>query len=78
MHSIDYRYKINTNSHILRQKVCSEKNNIHPTISTMSAFVPLSTSTSQVRPQYSIIDERQIQQYQESKYQPWSPESSLQ
>jgi hypothetical protein len=40
-------------------------------MAAISDIVPLSTSFSQSRPQYSITDERQI-----AKYQPWTAETS--
>jgi hypothetical protein len=38
---------------------------------TTTDLVPVPTGASHVRPQYSIINERRMQQYQ-----PWSPETS--
>jgi hypothetical protein len=35
-----------------------------------------SRNNARINPQYNIIDQQQIQQYQQTKYQPWSPKSS--
>jgi hypothetical protein len=39
-------------------------------MATTTELVSVSTGASHIRPQYSIIDERQMQ-----PYQPWSPET---
>jgi len=46
------------------------------TMATINDIVPLSTNFPKIRSQYSVVDERQLQQYQQPKFQPWSPDIS--
>jgi len=43
---------------------------------TTTDIVPLSTNFPKFRSQYSVVDERQWQQYQQPKFQAWSPDTS--
>lgn len=45
-------------------------------MTTSNEIVPLSTSVAYPRPQYNIVDERQIQPYQQPKNQPWTSDNS--
>jgi hypothetical protein len=42
---------------------------------SMNELVPVPGRVPEFRPKYDV-DERQMRQYQQSKYQPWSAESS--
>jgi hypothetical protein len=45
-------------------------------MTTTTDIVPLSTNFPKYRPQYTVVDERQWQQYQQPKFQAWSPDNS--
>jgi len=45
-------------------------------MTTTADIVPLSTNFPKFRPQYTVVDEQQLQRYQQPKFQAWSPDTS--
>ncbi|CAF3598512.1 unnamed protein product [Rotaria sp. Silwood1] len=43
---------------------------------TSTEVVPISSQFSPIRSQYSVVDERQVQPFQQEKYQAWTTEAS--